>query len=299
MSRGPSHAHPVLRHLSTLPLHQPSSSSAVITGVLQHCSSPSALQQARGRRICVFDQSLLAGWRLACQIIEPWLAREGFQKFTEVRTNPDPNRGHSDLPIGAQKRPHLRPKSGPAGTFCETKMGSPGETKMSSPGETLNCFSIVKASPRGGRIVSPGELILVSFFCSPVRGPALLLVSPKGSSSRTRAAPCLPSPSPLNEASISGPTASFCPLPPNQDQMVGVLGWKGSSRQQTQVSCRCLPMFVRHTSSKEIARCTSVQSGIVGTSHDPTALAVFCLHSGSFLQSRKFSQTDRGKQRDI
>ena len=159
---------------------------------MQHCSSPSALQPACSRRICVFDQSLLPGWRLACQIIEPWPAREGCQKYTEVRTNPDPNRGHSLLPIEAQKRTHLRPKSGPAGTFCETKMGSPGETKMSSPGETLNCFSIVKASPRGGRIVSPGELILVSFFCSPVRGPALLLVSPKGSSSRTRVAPCLP-----------------------------------------------------------------------------------------------------------
>ena len=102
-----------------------------------------------------------------------------------------------------------------------------------------------------------------------------------------------------NEASISGPTASFCLLPPNQDQMVGVLGWKGSSRQQTQVSCRCLPMFVRHTSSKEIARCKSVRSGRVGTSHDPTALAVFFLQSRSFLQSRKFSQTDRSKQRDI
>ena len=147
-------------------------------------------------------------------------------------------------------------------------------------------------------MVSLCELILVSFFCSPVRGPALLLVSPKGSSSGPRAAPCLP-PLPLNEASISGPTASFCPLPPNQDQMVGVLGWKGSSRQQTQVSCRCLPMFVRHTSSKEIARCKSVRSGRVGTSHDPTALAVFCVQSESFLQSRKFSQTDRGKQRDI
>ena len=136
-------------------------------------------------------------------------------------------------------------------------------------------------------------------FCSPVRGPALRLVSPKGSSSRTRAAPCLPPPSPLNEASISGPTASFCPLPPNHDQMVGVLGWQGSSRQQTQVSCRCLPMFVRHTSSKEIARCKSVRSGRVGTSHDPTALAVFFLQPGTFLHSRKFSQTDSGKQRDI
>ena len=104
---------------------------------------------------------------------------------------------------------------------------------------------------------------------------------------------------PLNEASISGPTALFCPLPPNQDQMVGVLGWKGTSRQQTQVSCRCLPMFVRHTSSKEIARCKSVRSGRVGTSHDPTALAVSFLQSGWLSQSGKFSQTGRGKQRDI
>ena len=153
--------------------------------------------------------------------------------------------------------------------------------------------------PTGERNVSLGELILVSFFCSPGVGPALLLVSSKGSSSRTRVAPCLPPPLPLNKVSICGLTASFCPLLPNQDQMVGVLGWKGSSRQQTQVSCRCLPMFVRHTSSKEIARCKSVRSGRVGTSHDPTALAVFFLQSGSFLQSRKFSQTDRGEQRDI
>ena len=63
--------------------------------------------------------------------------------------------------------------------------------------------------------------------------------------------------------------------------------------------CHCLPMFVRHTSSKEIARCKSVRSGRVCTSHDPTALAVFFLQSGSSLQIRKFSQTDRGKQRDI
>ena len=39
--------------------------------------------------------------------------------------------------------------------------------------------------------------------------------------------------------------------------------------------CHCLPMFVRHTSSKEIARCTSVRPSIVDTSHDPTALAFF------------------------
>ena len=135
-----------------------------------------------------------AGTLLAKYLNHGQLAKAS-KKHTEVRTNPDPNRSQSHLPIGAQKRPHLRPKSGPAGTFCETKMGSPGETKMCSPGETPHCFSIVKASPRGGRIVSPGELILVLLFCSPVRGPALLLVSPKGRSSRTRAAPCLPPPS--------------------------------------------------------------------------------------------------------
>ena len=115
-----------------------------------------------------------------------------------------------------------------------------------------------------------------SRFLTPRGGSGL---APGLSQRKLIADPCgtmfAPPPAPLNEASISGPTASFCPLPPNQDQMVGVLGWKGSSRQQTQVSCRCLPMFVRHTSSKEIARCKSVRSGRVGTSHDPTALAVF------------------------
>ena len=153
-------------------------------------------------------------------------------------------------------------------------MSSPGETKMSSPGETSNCFLITKASPGGGGLPHYVSSFWSRFFaprgwvrpCSwslpkaPHRGPVRHHVCP---------------PSPLNEASISGPTASFCPLPPNQDQMVGVLGWKGCSRQQTQVSCRCLPMFVKHTSSNEIARCKSVRSGRVGTSRDPKALAVF------------------------
>ena len=138
----------VLGHLSTLSLHQPGSSSAIIIRVLQQCSSPCILEQAHGRLIYVGDQDLLPGRHLACQIVEPWRAREGF-KYTEVRTDADPNRNQIHLPIGAQKRPHLRLKSGPAGTFCETRMSSPGETKMSSPGETPNCFSIVKASPEG------------------------------------------------------------------------------------------------------------------------------------------------------
>ena len=164
VSRGPSHVQLVLGHLSTLPLHQLDSSSAIITGALQHCSSPCALEQAHGRLIYVGDQSLLPGRHLACQIVEPWPAREGFKKYTEVRTNPDPNRSQIHLPIGAQRRPHLRPKSGPAGTFCETKMGSPGETKMSLPGETPNCFSIVKASPGGGGLSHQASSFWSRFF---------------------------------------------------------------------------------------------------------------------------------------
>ena len=80
VSRGASHVQLVLGHLSTLPLHRPGSSSAIITGVLQHCSSPCALEQAHGRLIYVGDQSLLPGRHLACQIVEPWPAREGFKK---------------------------------------------------------------------------------------------------------------------------------------------------------------------------------------------------------------------------
>lgn len=198
----------VLGHLSMLPVHQTGSSSAIIT-VLQHCSSPSALEQAHGRLIYVGDQSLLPGRHFVCQIVEPWPAREGFKKYTEVRTNPDPNRSQSHPPIVVQKRPHLRPKSGPAGTFCETKMSSPGETKMSSPGETPNCFSIVKASPGGGADCLTRRAHFGLVFCSPVRGPALLLVSPKGSSSRTRAAPCLASPSPSTKLLSLGPLPRF------------------------------------------------------------------------------------------
>ena len=154
----------VLGHLSTLPLHQPGSSSAIITGVLQHCSSPCALKQAHGRLIYVGDQSLLPGRHLACQIIEPWPAREGFKKYTEVRTNPDPNRSQSTLQSELKKRAQLRPKSDPAGTFCETKMSSPGETKMSSPGATPNWFSIVKASPGGGGLSHQASSFWSRFF---------------------------------------------------------------------------------------------------------------------------------------
>ena len=148
--QGPSHVQLVLGHLSTLSLHQPGSSSAIITGVLQHCSSPCALEQAHGRLIYVGDQSLLPGRHLACQIVEPWPAREGFKKYTEVRTNPDPNRSQIHLPIGIQKRPHVRSKSGPAGTFCETKLSSPGELILVSPGELILVLQNGPAGPDFG-----------------------------------------------------------------------------------------------------------------------------------------------------
>ena len=149
-------------------------------------------------------------------------------------TNLDPNRSQIHLPIGAQRVSSTltRIRSSP------TVLRDQNELTWRAQNGLAWCdsfsFLIVNSLTRGSPLSCQASSIWFRFWL-PGEGSGRAPVSRKGSSSRTRWEPCLPLPlrEAPHETPISGPTASLCLLPPNQDQIVGVLGWKGNGRKQT------------------------------------------------------------------